>query len=166
MPYVVDENFGAICKNCKQHFHFSKYQMGHSGVKGVPTFSSSEYGVDDWDGITYPQGNLEVVQATCGWCDTRGDYKNPEEINGPAELMQKEVERRDKVHKVEELRAERNSLRDENKILRQQVAEKDKLLGEKITALAEAYLTLAKFVHEGRKPESKESVNYEGTNPD
>jgi hypothetical protein len=69
--WAVDERFGVICKSCKQYFHLSKYQMGRSRIAGVPTFTTAEIGVDDWDGIAFPNRNLDTIQATCGWCDKK-----------------------------------------------------------------------------------------------
>jgi hypothetical protein len=184
--FFPNGDWGAICPNTGKKFTFSdsytvdskeKNQYGHYASHSVYILSS----------MRFPKGNASEVEIVCPHCE---DHQTHTFQNGqlfrPSSIVEKEEEREknelklaeiyDKDHeKIEkELRKEietlKNKLEKERDSNQKILHEKDKLLDKQLANLTEAYMGIAKFVHEdlskilqGQTPTKR--VSYETTNP-
>jgi uncharacterized protein YdcH (DUF465 family) len=168
---VPDEDFGAVCPNCKQIFYFTSVEMGYSKTEGVPTGKRYRYGLNGYtpkgdpipyDIVTYPHNNLLKVAATCGHCNHRQVYDYDSLI-----LPEKAARFRNETKRTERLSEEITRLKSEKTKLEGQLEEAYKTIKQKdadISKLAEAYFQLGKRL--SQQPQSSEpqteKVSYEG----
>jgi hypothetical protein len=88
---VPDEDWGAICPKCKKRFalndtFYPTVRAGELAYKG--SLFQRVSGT-----MTFPNGDVSVVELTCPHCEARSQFKN-EELVRPADVIELENKER------------------------------------------------------------------------
>lgn len=170
LPFVPDKNWSAICPKCKTDFSLGK--QGYSKKGDIPYYvidKSAYYPYTETreDAITFPQGDLTKIDATCPLCDQRftfdySDLYKPNVII-EAEMRQNKVREKseDLQKRVLELESQVQELKADKQMLTEQVRDKDVQIGK----FAEGYMTLAKLVNERTGPNETDESTRARQNP-
>ncbi|MDV3276837.1 MAG: hypothetical protein LYZ69_00040 [Nitrososphaerales archaeon] len=167
--HFPDRRWSAICPKTQQKLDFDDYFYEGEAYHSPQVYVYST--------MKFPKGSGDEVEVRCSKCKETHLFQRGE-LLAPVDIVEADQEELKNLAKLEEIADKREAREHEKEIkgyetrikeLERRVNEKDKLLSGKMNDLAEAYLTIAKFVNiEVPKliAQAKSGkANYEATNP-